>query len=86
MKGKYATHIDKQTLSEILQRAKTIHYSELRDDYPKMASDFPSVITSVVIDGKRKDVHNGSGAPQSLRQFELFLDSVKNNAVWKKLE
>lgn len=85
MLGSYEAHIAASVLEEIKTKAKTLNYFEFRDEYPKKASDFPSTKTTIIINGKRKDVMNGSGAPAALKDFEAYLDSVKDGAVWKQM-
>lgn len=84
--GKYESKIAKTILEEIKTKAKAINYFDLKDEYPKTASDFPAVKTAVLIDGKRKEIFDGSGAPSALKEFEKFLDSVKDSANWKPLQ
>lgn len=83
--GKFETTIIPATLEEIKAQAKAIRYFELSNDYPKKAVDFPSVKTSVVLNGKRKDINNGSGAPTSLKEFQDYLDGIKDNVEWRPL-
>ncbi len=85
MLGSYEAHIAASVLEEIKTKAKAVNYFEFRDEYPKKASDFPATKTTIIIDGKRKDVMNGSGAPAALKDFEAYLDSVKDGAVWKQV-
>ncbi len=82
--GTWHAIINPPVLDEIRAKAKAIHYFEFKDEYPKTASDFPAVKTAVVIDGKRKDIMDGSNAPSALKEFEKYLDSVKDGVEWKQ--
>ncbi len=83
--GKFETHIPASMLPEIKTKAKEINYFGFKDEYPKKASDFPATKTSVVLDGNRKDIMDGSGAPAALKEFEKYLDSIKDSADWKQI-
>ncbi len=84
--GLYETQFPDSILINIKKNAKAINYFGFKDDYPKTASDFPSVKTAVVLDGKRKTITNGSGAPSALKGFEKYLDSLKDSADWKPVQ
>ena len=83
--GKYETRINASVLEEIKTKAKAINYFDFKDEYPKTASDFPATKTSVVLDGKHKDIMDGTGAPSALKEFEKYLDSVKDSVEWKQV-
>ncbi len=83
--GSYETRVSMAVLDEIKAKVKEINYFGFKDQYPKTASDFTSVKTAIIIDGKRKEIMNGSGAPSALREFEKYLDSVKDSADWKQV-
>ena len=83
--GLYETRLSAAVLNEIKTKVNDINYFGFRDQYPKTASDFPSVKTAIIIDGKRKEIMNGTGAPSALKEFEKYLDSVKDSAEWKQV-
>lgn len=83
--GKYQAHLDASVLEEIKTKAKAINYFGFKDEYPKTASDFPATKTAIVLDGKRKDIMDGTGAPSALKEFEKYLDSVKDSAEWRQV-
>ncbi|MCG3165768.1 MAG: hypothetical protein POELPBGB_01543 [Bacteroidia bacterium] len=83
--GKYEARISKTELDEIRSKARAINYFDFKDEYPKTASDFPATKTAVVLDGKRKDIMDGSNAPSALKEFEKYLDSVKDSAEWRQV-
>lgn len=83
--GKYEARISASVMEEIEQKAKAINYFGFRDEYPKTAVDFPSVKTSMVLDGKRKNIMDGTGAPTALKEFEKYLDSVKDSVEWRQV-
>jgi len=83
--GRFETHINPPVLDEIRTKAIAVKYFDFRDEYPKTASDFPATKTAVVLDGKRKDVNNGSGGPTALKEFQDYLDNIKDSAEWKEV-
>ena len=83
--GKFETRITANVLQELKTKAREINYFGFKDEYPKKASDFPATKTSVVLDGNRKDIMDGSGAPAALKEFEKYLDSIKDSADWKQI-
>ncbi len=83
--GLYETRLTAAVLQEIKTKVNDINYFGFRDQYPKTASDFPSVKTAIILDGKRKEIMDGTGAPSALKEFEAYLDSVKDGAVWKQV-
>lgn len=84
--GTYEARIAASVLEEIKTKARAINYFGFRDEYPKTASDFPATKTSIILDGKRKDIMNGTGAPSALKEFEKYLDSVKDETDWKQVQ
>lgn len=83
--GKYEARLKSSVLEEIRTTAKAINYFDFRDDYPKKASDFPSVKTVVVLEDKRKEIMDGSGAPSTLKEFEQYLDTLADSLEWKQV-
>jgi hypothetical protein len=83
--GTYETHFSAAVLEKIKTKVKDINYFGFRDQYPKTASDFPSVKTAIIIDGKRKEIMDGTGAPSALKEFEKYLDSIKDSAEWRQV-
>jgi len=83
--GKYETQVNTSVLEDLKTKAKAINYFGFKDEYPKTASDFPATKTSVVLDGKRKDIMDGSNAPSALKEFEKYLDSIKDSVEWRQV-
>jgi Domain of unknown function (DUF6438) len=91
--GLFETIFDKSQLQELLDEAKTINYMTMADSFhnPGLA-DFPSTITSVKLNGKRKTIFNGVPySPDELKQFEhriniFFTDSTIKWRLIKKGE
>ncbi|MGE0635517.1 MAG: DUF6438 domain-containing protein [Bacteroidia bacterium] len=83
--GTYETRLSAAVLEEIKTKVNEANYFGFRDQYPKTSPDFPSVKTAIIIDGRRKEIMDGTGAPSALKEFEKYLDSVKDSAEWKQV-
>ncbi len=83
--GTYSTLLDVEEINSIKERAVEYGYFELDSLYPTPISDFPSCITEVQINGKRKRVINRRNPPDELKAFELFLDSLLEGKELKKV-
>lgn len=83
--GRYDGRIAKTILDELKNKAIAINYFGFKNEYPKTASDFPSVKTALVLNGKRKDIMDGSNAPSALKEFEKYLDSIKDSVEWRQV-
>jgi hypothetical protein len=73
---------DVQALAKEIESAG---YFTFRDHYPPNATDNPSVITSVTIDGRTKRIeHNLSArsAPAALEALYLRIDEVAGSKQW----
>lgn len=80
--GSFYAKVSMEKLELIKQRAIEIGYFDLQDKYPSQIADFPSVTTSVKIDGRRKEVYNKQNAPKRLNEFQSFADSVFADVKW----
>ncbi|HNR18516.1 MAG TPA: DUF6438 domain-containing protein [Bacteroidia bacterium] len=88
--GLYETTFSKKEVEELLNEAKSINYMSLPDSFynPGLA-DFPAVITSVKLNGKRKTVYNClPDAPDELKKFQQRLDEFFTNesSQWRLLK
>lgn len=88
--GLYETTFSKKQVEELLNEAKSINYMSLSDSFynPGLA-DFPAVITSVKLNGKRKIIYNClPDAPDELKKFQQRLDEffTNENLNWKLLK
>lgn len=84
--GKFYAKVEQEKLELIKQRAIEIGYFDLKSKYPSQIADFPSVTTSIKIDGRRKEVYNKQNAPMKLNEFQSFADSVFADVKWIPLE
>ena len=88
--GLYETVFTKNQLQELLDEAKRIGYMNMPDSfYNSGLADFPAIITSVKLNGKRKTIFNGvPDSPDSLRKFEYQLHTFFTDPLinWKLLK
>lgn len=89
MTGIYTTRFSKEQLNSLTKVAKEINYTSLNDVYDSPVTDLPSHTTSIVIDGKRKEVKRRHNYPESILKFEEQIDKIIAETKWtfiKKLE
>jgi hypothetical protein len=92
--GTVKSAVSQEQLRELLAAFEKINYFELRDRYEQpedgckqWATDNPSAITSVTINGKSKSVthYHGCGGIEvlaELRKLEQAIDNAVNSAQW----
>jgi len=83
--GTYKTLISANEVLEIKNKISGYSYFELDSLYPTLITDFPSSITEVNLNGKRKKIVNRSSPPPSLKAFEKFLDSLLEGKELEKI-
>ena len=67
------------------QLARAIDFMKFEQKYSKPVTDLPSAVTSIVVDGKRKQVINyGNSGPIELWGFEMAADGVIGQIKWTK--
>lgn len=85
MLGVFSTHFTKQQLNSLTAVANEINYSSLDDKYDGQITDLPNNTTSIVINGKRKQVLRRYNYPPSILTFENQFDELVKEAKWNKL-
>lgn len=86
--GTYEGKIGIDKLKQIEARAKDIKYFEFADRYPTgndHISDLPAAITYFKYQDKEKTITNRHDSPNTLREYEDFLDSILMNIEWKTI-
>lgn len=82
--GKYTGKVDVQKVEMLMKRAEEISYTTLNNVYDnEHVTDLPSTITSIRKDGELKTIVNRFDAPEELRQFEKFFDSLFEAVDWE---
>ncbi len=85
--GKYTTTITGDQMRALLEKAMTIGYMDMEDSYDNSSiTDLPESTTSIVVNGKRKQVLKRYGYPKSLSEFEKMFDELLVSEEWTKLD
>lgn len=83
MIGIFTTKFTYSEMKQLLIIAENIKYTELEDEYDnKNVTDLPSTTTSLVMNGKRKEVKCRIGCPTELSTFQNEFDSLVANNKW----
>ena len=83
--GKYTTTFTKEELKAIADKAESINYFKLKNNYDSPVTDFPTTVTSLTINGKTKTISNRANAPAELREFEIYLEKLFKDKPLKKM-
>ena len=82
--GTHSTTLSKQNMLTFIEGAMNIGYMELEDDYDNIhVTDLPAVITSIVINGKRKTVRRRYNYPKGILSFEKLFDDLLDSEKWE---
>jgi hypothetical protein len=81
--GEFTGKVDAWQYKNLAQFIKDAGYMELQDAYDRTVTDFETVYTTVVMDGKRKVVSNyASAGPIKLWAIERLIDGLLAEAEW----
>jgi len=81
--GKHTITISKEKMMRFIHVAKDINYVNLEDNYDdKNVTDLPTAITSIVLDGIRKQVRCRYRCPADLKAFEKLFDQLLETEDW----
>ena len=83
--GKHKSRLTQDQLAQIATKANSIGYFELENKYDSPVTDFPTTITAVNASGKSKTISNRVGGPDSLKEYEKYLDGLLNGLGWTKI-
>lgn len=82
--GTYSSKVSPAEMSELIKIAKSINYMSFKDKYDSESiTDLPSTTTSIVIDGKRKEVMRRYQYPQEIKTLEEAFDQLIDSLNWK---
>ncbi len=85
-RGKYKSSLSPEEMQQFIDKAIEINFFALEDTYDSPVTDIPSVTTSIVIDGKRKEVMRRTGYPQRILKFEQLFDALLESQDWILIE
>ena len=84
----YST-LEQEDLQSLVREFERIDFFSLEDQYTDMgATDLPSAITTLIVDGKMKQVnhyHGDPNAPKKLAALEDKIDELINTAQWTEV-
>lgn len=80
--GKFHAQVGQDKLEALRAKAKEIGYFDLEGEYPSQIADFPSTITTIKIDGKRKRILNKQNAPMKLYEYQNYMDTLFLDVKW----
>ena len=86
VEGTRTAIISEDKIRQLLSEFQRIDYFSLNDSYEEFgATDMPSAITSLTINGKTKTVrhyHGDFSAPEQLTELEDRIDEIVNSDQW----
>ena len=90
VKGKQTSQIGSGQVAELVSAFEKAGYLSLKDNYTVPASDLPTTITSIALNGRSKRVsHYGIGGspdvdsdPTELYELENKIDEIANSKQW----
>jgi len=86
-KGLYKASLQPEAMHEFISKAKEIHFFEMKEVYDnKMVTDLPMVITSIVIEGKRKVVKRRYEYPKEIVELEKLFTNLLSELNWEKIQ
>jgi hypothetical protein len=80
--GTQIGHISSDDVRDLVFEFYRIEYFSLRDEYIEAEPDLPTIITSITIDGHRKQVVDHWGAPPELKDLEKMIDDAAGSDRW----
>lgn len=86
--GEQTATVSIDAVRRLIQKIEDIQYFSLADDYPCFATDLPTYVTSVSLNGREKTVNDCGGggglsdAPPELNELEDLIDEVSGSAQW----
>lgn len=84
--GIYDGTITADQLTLIKEKIDAVHFFELSSKYDNQATDIPSCIIEVNLNGKTKKITDRVGAPKELKELEKLIEELVFNAELKKAE
>jgi hypothetical protein len=88
IEGTRTITINEEKIRQLLSEFQRVDYFSLDDSYEEFgATDMPSAITSLTINGKTKTVRHYHGdftAPEQLTELEDRIDEIVNSDQWIK--
>ena len=84
--GHYKRLLSKAEYQQLLNTFIESHFFDFQDEYTAEITDLPSVYLTFNYLGKTKKVRDYYGAPESLKELELMVQSFLDRVGWEKVE
>ena len=88
VEGERKSEISQSQVRRLARELERIDFLSLQDNYTDMgATDMPSAITTLVLNGEVKTIvhyHGDSSAPENLTSLENLIDELTNSEQWIK--
>jgi len=85
--GVYKSKVSPAQMDLILTKAKEIKFVEMKPVYDnKSVTDLPMVTTSIVLNGKRKEVKRRYDYPREIKELEKMFDNLLDGLEWVKIK
>ncbi len=82
--GEFFTTIGYKEMLKFISVAKEIDYMNLKDVYDNEGvTDLPTTITSIVLNGQRKEVRRRYDFPTKILAYEKVFEELLKNGDWK---
>lgn len=84
--GNYTAQGTEEDYNNLLNFASQVNYFGLEDEYLAEISDLPTVYTTLVKGNERKTIVDLFMAPESLHEFQAYIDKLFEDKNWQKTE
>jgi len=84
--GKYHLVLTKEDFQFVVNAFIDSHFFDFQDEYVADITDLPSMYLTFNFEGKSKKVRDYYGAPESLKELELIVQSYLDRVGWQKVE
>lgn len=85
VEGRYMRTLSKEEYNQLITSFDNSSFFEFKDEYTNNITDLPTRFISYTKEGKTKKVKDYYGAPESLKELELILQSYLDRAGWTKM-
>lgn len=85
MKGMFTSQVSKTQMKSLLDVAKQIEFTAMKDKYDGNITDIPAHTSTLLVDGKLKTVMRRYNYPQSILVLENQFEKLITSAKWKKI-
>lgn len=81
--GRFTGKLTPDQIDRILEKAGSIDYFSLKNEYNSDVTDLPSTYTTIVQNGEKKRIRARASYPDELRELHETMESVFDQVTWK---